>query len=122
MALTAAQGLEPITRGESVYRELRSHGLRNVWLCHMGRAALDGEFQRRILSLDLAVDDLSIRRTTLRGDNLAFGWRGPLIRNGAEEPIAGFKHYDSPYCVAELPAEQMEIRYGDDALRLDFAQ
>ena len=46
-------------------RELRSCGQHNVWLCHMGRATLDGGF-------------------------------------------------------AELPAEQMEIRYGDQAMRLSF--
>ena len=121
LALTAARGLEFITRGDNAYRELRSHGQHNVWLCHMGRAALDGDFaafQDKILALDVAFDELSVRCATLRGETLAFGWEGPLMRNGQEEPITGFKHYDNPYCVADLPASQMEIRYGDQAMRL----
>ena len=59
--------------------------------------------------------------TTLRGDSLAFGWEGQFVRNGQPEALAGFKHYDNPYCVAEFPASQMEIRFGDQAMRLNFA-
>ncbi len=124
LALTAARGLEFITRGDNAYRELRSYGQNNVWVCMMGRAALDGdfgEFQNKILSLDVRFDELAVRCATLRGETLAFGWQGPLLRNGKEEPITGFKHYDNPYCEADLPASQMEIRYGDQAMRLDFS-
>jgi hypothetical protein len=123
LALTAARGLEFITWGDSAYRELRSHGQHNVWLCHMGRAALDGDFetfQEKVLALDVAFEGLSVRCATLRGETLAFGWQGPLLRNGEEQSITGFKHYENPYCVAELPAEQIEIRYGDQLMRLNF--
>jgi hypothetical protein len=58
---------------------------------------------------------------TLRGETLAFGWEGDFVRNGQVQAITGFKHYDNPYCVTDLPAEQMEIRYGDQAMRLSFA-
>jgi hypothetical protein len=125
LALTAARGLEFITRGNNAYRELRSHGQHNVWLCHMGRAALDGDFaafQEKILALNIAFDDLSVRCGTLRGETLAFGWQGPLLRNGQEQPLTGFKHYDNPYCVADWPASQLEIRYRDQIVRLNFAQ
>jgi hypothetical protein len=124
LAITAARGIELVTAGEAAYRELRSHGRQNVWLCHMGRTALDGkfaEFQDRVLALDVTFDDLSMRCATLRGETLAFGWEGPLTRDGEEEPITGFKHYENPYCIAELPSEEMLIRYGDQAMRLDFA-
>jgi hypothetical protein len=124
LALTAARGLEFITRGDNAFRELRSYGLHNVWVCHAGRAALDGDFaqfQDKILALDMVFEELGVRCATLRGDTLAFGWQGPLTRNGKEEPIASFKHYDNPYCAAELNAEQMEIHFGDQLMRLDFA-
>ena len=89
----------------------------------MGRAARDGsfdEFQQAVLALDVRFDGLSAHCATLRGETLAFGWEGPLLVNGSEEPIAGFKHYESPYCVAELAAAQMEIRFGDQLMRLHF--
>jgi hypothetical protein len=99
-------------------------GKDNVWLCQMGRAALDGpfnEFVRKVLALDLAFDHLSARYTSLRGDAIAFGWEGPLLLNGREQPITGFRHYESPYCVVDLPATQMEIQYLDQGMRLDFS-
>ncbi len=42
------------------------------------------------------------------------------MRNGEAQPLAGFKHYDNPYCVADWPASELEVRYGDLAMRLDF--
>jgi hypothetical protein len=124
LALTAAQGIALSTQGDNAYRELRSYGQHNVWLCQMGRAARDGsfaEFQQAVLALDARFDDLSARCTTLRGESLAFGWQGPLLLNGSELAISGFKHYENQYCVADLPAEQIEIRFGDEAMRLNFA-
>jgi hypothetical protein len=125
LALTAAQGLEWIARGDSAYRELRSHGLHNVWLCHMGRAVQDGgfgEFQERVLALAPRFEGLSVHTANLRGESMAFGWDGPLLVGGQEQPIKGFRHYDNPYCVADLPTTQMEIRLGDDLLRLSFEE
>jgi hypothetical protein len=123
LALTAAQGLTLITHGNSAYRELRSHGQQNTWLCQMGRAARDGDFanfQRAVLALDVQFDGLSARCTTLGGEALAFGWEGPLLVDGREQPIGDFKHYENAYCEAELGAAQMEIRFGDQLLQLDF--
>ena len=127
LALTAARGLELTTRGNNAYRELRSYGQRNVWVCHMGRASLDGDFdtfQDKILSLDMDFGELSVQCTTLRGDALAFGWEGAFVRNGEAVPLAGFKHYDNSYCSDRSspgrPAPELEVRYGDTAMRLDF--
>ena len=123
LALRAAQGLTLTTQGDNAYRELHSDGRQNIWLCHMGRAALDGsfaEFQQAVLALPMEFDGLTANCTTLRGETLAFGWQGPLLLNGQEQPLDGFKHYDSPYCEVELGAEQMDIRYGDQLMRLHF--
>jgi hypothetical protein len=123
LALTAAQGLESVHRGPGAYRELRSHGQENVWVCQMGRAALDGDFeafQAEVKAASLAFEGLSVRYTSLRGDTLAFGWAGPLTRNGEDVAITGFPHYENPYCTAELPAEQMDIEVGGYLMRLQF--
>ncbi|HQE91572.1 MAG TPA: hypothetical protein PLH19_01495 [Anaerolineae bacterium] len=125
LALTASQGLTLMTAGLTAHRELRSYGSPNVWLCHLGRAALDGDFkafQEQILALDVAFDGLSVQMDTLRGDKLAFGWEGPLRRNGVAEPITGFQHYENPYCVANFPVKEMYIGYGDQAMRLKFEE
>lgn len=124
LALTASCGLQPITTGPSAGRELRSYGAHNIWLVHLGRAALDGsfaEFQNRVLALDVTFDDLTLHATTLRKESIDFGWEGPLLVNEIEEPLGGFKHYNSPYCTAELGDEQMEIQFLDQMVRLDFS-
>lgn len=67
------------------------------------------------------VEGLAVRCTTLRGETLAFGWEGPLTVDEQEQPITGFRHYDSPYCTADWPAPNMEIHFGDQSLTLVFS-
>jgi hypothetical protein len=125
LALTAAQGIELVTRGANAYRELRSYGRQNVWLCHLGLWTAHRDFrsfQRKVLDLDLEWDGLSVRCSTLRGDQLSFGWETPLMVNGVEQPLSGFKHYEGPYCDVELGATEMEIRTQNYAMTLRFAE
>ena len=51
---------------------------------------------------------------------MSYAWEGPLLLNDAEQPMSGFKHYDNLYCVAELPASKIEVRFGEWLLRLRF--
>ena len=123
LAITASQGFSLIKSGQYALRELRSHGRNNIWLCHMGRAALDGDFssfQKQILALPVEYRDASVHFSTLRGDALSFGWQGPFLRNDDEQPLSGFDHYENPFVISEFPSRQLEIRYGEAALRLEF--
>ncbi len=123
LALTAANGLELVTSGTNAWRELRSPGWPNIWLCIMGRTACDGDFdtfQERVLSLEVVFDGLHARCETPRGERLAFGWEGPLTIDGEEQPLSHFKHYDSPICTCDLGAPAMEIAGWETVLRLDF--
>ena len=69
---------------------------------------------------DIELMALHVNCETLRGQRLSFGWEGPLLMNGEERPLSGYKHYDSPYCVAEMGATKMDIQYGDYTMRLSF--
>jgi hypothetical protein len=123
LALTAARGLALMHRGPGAFHELRSYGLTNTWLCMMGRKASDGgfgEFQQAVLNLEIELAHDGVRCHTLRGDDLAFAWEGPLQVNGAPQSLSGFRHYQSPYCEAELGAPQMDVCYNDYTMRLDF--
>ncbi|MGB9752315.1 hypothetical protein [Roseiflexus castenholzii] len=123
LALTAANGLTLVTTGRNAFRELRSPGWPNSWVCMMGRAARDGDFaafQERTLALRVAFDNLWVHCETLRGDRLAFGWEGPLLVNNEEQPLNGFRHYDSPICTCEMGATSMDIIGWETVLRLDF--
>jgi hypothetical protein len=87
----------------------------------MGRASLDGDFvafKEKVSAMDLAFDDLSIAWRTLRDESLSFGWDEPLLRDGEPQQLDGFEHYEGPYSSAALPADVMEIRFGDQMMRL----
>jgi hypothetical protein len=123
LALAAAQGLALLREGHSAFRELRSYGRQNIWLCQMGRAALDGDFQsfqEKVLQREAAFAGLSVTWETLRGERLSFGWEDPLLRGGEEVSLSGFKHYENPYCVVDLPASEMEVRTQSYVVRLSL--
>ena len=123
LALTASCGIEQIKRGPDGYRELRSAGKNNIWLVHMGRKAQDQSFAKfleKILAMKPKWKDLSVTCINLRGEELVFGWEGPFIVNGKNQPLSEFKHIENPYCNADLPANIMDIEYKGDVMRLSF--
>jgi hypothetical protein len=125
LALTARCGVDVLRQGEYAYRELRSYGARNAWLCLLGRRELDGDFAQfrdTVLALPCDFGDLAVRCTDHRGRALAFAWDGPLTVDGVEVPITGFARHDSPYCTRGHGDEPMTIRHGGEALTLDFAR
>jgi hypothetical protein len=123
LALRAAKGLEFIKEGQTAFRELRSFGTENIWLCHMGQKLLDGsfdEFQQAIENLRMNFDHLSANFDTLRGDALSFDWEGPFMVNNQEQALTGFKHYENIYSVTDLSATQIDIFFQDEGIRLKF--
>jgi hypothetical protein len=123
LALTASQGFDLIQHGHYAFRELRSYGSDNIWICQMGRAALDGDFktfQENVLALAVAFEDQSIRCISLRGEALSFGWTGSFLLNGKEQPLSGFEHYENIYTRSTYPCTQMDIQLGEDVMRLKF--
>ena len=124
LALYAAGGLTLMRRGPDAQRELRSEGLRNVWLCQLGARDSDTSFEnfrRRVLVHPPVIEGLHVTWPTIRSERLEFDWTGPLRRNGAEEPITGFAHHESIFGAAEYPAETMDMAYGQDVMRLHLA-
>ena len=90
----------------------------------MGSRDTDTSFEnfcRRVIASSPVIDGLHVSWKTIRGDQIEFDWTGPLMLNGKEEPITGFKHHESIYGAADFPAETMDIAYGTDVMRLHFA-
>jgi hypothetical protein len=125
VALTAQQGLALSRQGDYAEQELRSYGERNVWVCLLGRRALDGEFARfrqTVLDLPWSFADLAARGADHRGRTLAFAWARPLTVDGVATPLTGFMRHESPYCTQDWTDEAMVIQHGGETLTLDFAQ
>lgn len=124
-ALTAANGLALIEKGTSAFRELRSTGGDNVWICQMGSKTTDGDFaafQSNVKRLPVAFEKLSVKWTTLRGQQMQFGWTEPLLLDGNEQPISNFPHFDTPYAQAAWPAKSIEVKHKGEKLVLDFGE
>jgi len=124
LALTASSPMALVPSSAGTLEELRAEGTESIWLCQMGRAAQDGsfsEFQEKILGLSLTVTGLTVELQSLRGEQLHFGWTGPLLVNGVEQALSGFSHYENPFCTSELGDNAMVIRSWNHAMQLDFA-
>jgi hypothetical protein len=123
LALYAARGFEWVTSGKTALRELRSHGHDNLWICQMGQELLDGsfhQFKEKILAINLQISQLSVEFTSLRGDMVSFTWQKPMTINGQIQALSKLRHYENSYCIADIPARQIEIFYGEEGIRLSF--
>jgi hypothetical protein len=123
LALTNSRGVSLSSEGRYAFRELLAFGASQTWLVQLGRAALDGdfsEFRAKVLARRLDFDGELMRWTTLRGDVVSLGWGGAFSVNGQALTSGASKHIANAYTTTDLPCEQMEIRHGDDYLRLDF--
>jgi hypothetical protein len=92
-------------------------------LCHVGSAALDGDFatfQQRVMAQAPQVNALDVTWQTPQGKHLAFGWEGALRVNDVPENWDDYPHYENAYTQTALDAGQMTIQYGDLSLTLDL--
>lgn len=109
--------------GEDRGREVIAPGKENVWICELGRRAVDGEFGdfvARIVAAGVSFGRLQVRYDSPSQGRLDFGWRGPLRRDGEEVPLHGHPRYDNPYVHADFPAERVSVRLGEHTLELDW--
>jgi hypothetical protein len=117
LALYASQGFTLRRDGPDAQRELRSAGLRNVWLCQLGAKDTDTSFEnfrQRVAAHPPTIAGLHVTWPTIRSERLEFDWTGPLRRHRAGagvHVVFGFVEYKTH---AKL---SMVVRKEGDALR-----
>lgn len=124
LALAAARGTQFTRQGANAYRELRSPGRQNTWIAQLGRAKQDGsfaDFRQKVMACSLAWLPLGAKIETIRGESVQFEWEGSLLVSGQSLALHAERHIDNPYCRTDFPAEQLEITFGETAMRLKFA-
>jgi hypothetical protein len=110
-------------RGRHVAQELRSRGAGQAWVCHVGRAADDGDFaafQRALLAHPPQASAMYVSWMMPRGQTIQFGWEGALRVDGRPEDWENYPHYANAYTHTPLNAEQMTINYSGDSVVLDL--
>jgi hypothetical protein len=103
--------------------EVQAPGRENVWVCELGRRARDGSFADfigRIVAAPLDFGRARIRYTSPSQGRIEFGWRGPLLRDGAAVPQRGFGRYESPWVQAPFPSDAVGVHAGGQTLDLDW--
>jgi hypothetical protein len=111
--------------GEDRGRELIAAGTEQVWICELGRRAVDGAFQRFAERIAAAPCSFGRRRVVYESPSqgrVEFGWRGPLRHRGEVVPMREFPRYDSRYARAPFPMERIRVECGEEWLNLDWAE
>jgi hypothetical protein len=111
-------------RGEDRDREVVVPGRHNVWICEMGRRAVEGPFEAFVARVKAASVEFGRDRVLYESPSqgrLEFAWKGPLRRRGRVVQLDGYPRYDTSYARASFPSEEVEIHQGDQRLRLQWA-
>jgi hypothetical protein len=109
--------------GEEKGREVIVQARNNIWLCELGRRAINGsfaEFMERILEAEVLFSGSNVSYRSPTQGLLQFGWKAPLRRDGRTISLTDYPRYASPYAQAAFPSEQVNIQLGDHTLSLDW--
>jgi len=108
-----------VLQGEGLIAE----GRQNIWICQMGRLAVDGPFVdwcARIAAAEVAYGENAVEYAAPGLGRVRFAWEGPLTVDGASVPLSGYDRFDNPYCHASYGSGAYAVVYGDYRLALDF--
>ncbi|MEM6283897.1 MAG: hypothetical protein AAF787_17030 [Chloroflexota bacterium] len=124
VALWSDGELSLTQRGRHAMQELRSANGGNVWVCHIGRSAIDVDFSAfcdAVLADTPEFADKHLAWQTPPGDVLRVGWNTGLTVNGEIQPRAqDYPLYDNPYTQTAIGDERMTISHGGESVTLDL--
>jgi hypothetical protein len=108
-----------VLAGEGLIAEDRQ----NVWICQLGRAAVDGAFEdwtSRIATAWLEVRGLAVRYHAPGVGNVRFGWEGPLEIDDRAVPLGDYPRFGNPYCHSPYGSGRYDISCAERRLLIDF--
>jgi len=123
VALYSDQPYQWITEGPDADQEIVAPGYKNVWICQLGRASVDGlfaEFVSAVTNADLTVTGLNVQYDAARIGEVTVGWRDDLIVNGQVISLDDYPRFDNPYTRVEFNSLVYEIKFQGMSLHLDF--
>jgi hypothetical protein len=125
VALYSHQPYEWITEGPDADQEIAAPGRKNVWICQMGRASIDGSFEEFIASIlgaELKIKGLDVTYHTPGIGVIEFNWDDPMKIDGRifSPWSLSFNRWDNPYTEAAFGSRVFEIEFQGMKLTLDF--
>ena len=125
IALTSQNQTHWQTTGEDKDREIIADGLRNIWICELGRAADNGPFANFVEQISASLLKFRGQSVTYQSPSqgkMQFGWKSPLRIEGVATSLSDYPRYHNPYCQAGFASEKIEIKKGDQQLILNFKE
>ncbi len=128
VALYSARPPRLVSVGKYAAREIRAYGLSDVYVCELGRKAVNGSFGEFVQSVAAArvSADLggaggpSVSYDSPSRGPVRFSWTGPFTVSGSAVPLHRPMRYDNPYLQAPRLATALSITCRSHSLTLDF--
>jgi hypothetical protein len=109
--------------GPEAGQEIVAQGHENVWICQVGREAVDGAFQAFVQKVShgaVEVNDLQMTYAAEGMGKLSFGWTGPLTLDDKPISLHDYPRWDNSYAQVEFGSEKFHVGFGGKSLDLDF--
>lgn len=110
---------------EDVGREIVAGGVRNIWICQLGRKPDDGEFSHFVETIsgaEVIFKGLNVEYHSPGNGCIRFGWEGSFSVDTVEIPLHGYPRYENPYCLADFDPPEIRAVAGDKDLILNWPQ
>ncbi len=123
VAIYSDQPYEWVTVGPDADQEFVAPGYKNVWICQLGRASVDGSFGDFISAVrqaELSVSGLNVLYDAPGIGELKFSWEGELTVSGQDIPLTDYSRFDNPYTKVDFDSLTYDIEYQGMELSLDF--
>ncbi|MBI9102092.1 MAG: hypothetical protein JEY99_06740 [Spirochaetales bacterium] len=111
--------------GDEAGKELIAPGLKNIWICEMGREEKDGSFEnfiKQISEAEVKIRGLNGYYFSPGQGRLDFGWNGPFKHEGKKVGIRNYPRYDNPYGRTEFAPDEISIKSEKNSLYMNFAK
>ncbi|MCA9836495.1 MAG: hypothetical protein KC422_06265 [Trueperaceae bacterium] len=123
IALYSQTKAEWATSGDYKDIELRAHNRDNIWLVEMGNARVHGSFDafvKKVVESRVSCEGLTIEYDSPTLGKTQFGWTEPLLINGKDIQIHGYKRFDNPYIQTEFSTTDYHVKKGESSLNISF--
>ena len=123
IALYSSQPYQWVTEGPDADQEIVAPGYKNVWICQLGRASMDGsftEFVSAVTSSALTITSLNVEYEAAGIGIVTVNWKDDLVIKGQIVPLNDYPRFDNPYTQVEFNSLVYDIEFQDLSLHLDF--
>jgi hypothetical protein len=108
---------------EDFNREVIAPGKRNIWICQLGRKAVDGsfeDFRKHILDAKLITKGLDLEFHSPGNGIVKFGWEGPLTVDGEMVELENYPRYDNPFVQAPFDPTEIHVKANNRELYVNW--